>query len=551
MSTASKDNQQSILLLTNLQYAHIIDNNKGVVRLVEGPYRGPLESNESLYGNIRSKIIVKETQYTAVLNPFDVHKKEVRYGDREIRVGPTIFSLYPGEELEKGEVHDEIVLEQDKGILIKALRDYDDKGKARKAGDLWIITGPTTYIPNKFASIERFVSALSLGRDDGIYIKNIRTGQISIELGPKTIMLSPEEELFNKDYRDSEIKALKITLETFDFSKAIPLQLLKQEAMMILSGEKHRVEFGPKTILLDPFERPYVMDISGSTPKKPNVLKIWKALLGPVFSTDELGVRTKDNASLKIQLRYKWRFRIDVQHPEKIFAVEDFIGFGTETMAGIIREEAAKYNFEEFHAKAAEIIKNTVFSHSPVKLENPTDPSYIFQENGFEIFGIDIKKIAPEDPEIATQLNNAIKSNMDVYVKKIQQTAQLDAERQLVEGKIQIEKTKGNLITLEQQNIRAEKLGAAKIEAEAATEVAKGQADAIKIREFAKAEAEANKISKTIEALKAAGSDQYLKLQQIGTFNNVDKTLIVPTDSKLFIPMADLLEGTKQKKLES
>ena len=40
----------------------------------------------------------------------------------------------------------------------------------------------------------------------------------------------------------------------------------------------------------------------------------------------------------------------------------------------------------------------------------------------------DIKNIAPQDPEIAAQLNQAIKSNMDVYVKKIQQTAELEAE---------------------------------------------------------------------------------------------------------------------------
>jgi len=54
---------QSILLLTKLQYCHVIDNNTGVVRLVEGPYRGSLESNEAIYGKIEDKIIVREGQY--------------------------------------------------------------------------------------------------------------------------------------------------------------------------------------------------------------------------------------------------------------------------------------------------------------------------------------------------------------------------------------------------------------------------------------------------------------------------------------------------------
>ena len=60
---------QTILLLTKLQFCHVIDNNTGVVRLVEGPYRGPLESNEAIYGSIKSKLIVNHSDDVRSTSP--------------------------------------------------------------------------------------------------------------------------------------------------------------------------------------------------------------------------------------------------------------------------------------------------------------------------------------------------------------------------------------------------------------------------------------------------------------------------------------------------
>jgi len=533
---------QVILLLTKLQYCHVIDNNTGVVRLVEGPYRGPLESNEKIYGKIRDKLIVKEGQYAIILNPYNAKISDVKHGDREVRVGPAIFSLYPGEELEHNKIRNEYVLIQDTGLRMKALHNFmDGNGKERKAGDLWNEVGPTHYIPHKYAIVEKGIKAISLGRDQGIYVKNIRSGSIRLEIGPKVVMLSAQEELHEKEYTERELNALDLYEDEFDATQAIPLRLLKSEAVMIMEGETQRVEFGPKVILLGPFERPYIMKISGSTPKRSGVLKIWNIRLGPIFSTDELGLRTKDNAVLKVRLRYKWRFRIDRENPGKIFAVEDFIGLMTETMAGLIREEAANYNFEDFHSKAAEIVKTAIFGEKEW---------YLFDENGFEVFGIDIKNIVPEDPEIAAQLNAAIKSNMDVYVQKIKQTAELEAERQLIEGKTGIEKSKAALIELEQENLKRQKLGKAKISAAAEIEKARGVAEALTIKSTAENEAESMKIAKIIEVLKEQGGEMYIKLQQVLSFMNVDKTVIVPTDSKLFVPMGGF-DQTKFEILES
>ena len=541
----------SVLLLTKLQYCHIINNNTGEIRLVEGPYRGSLESHESIYGRVQNKIILKDGQYAIILNPYDKEKEEIKYGDREVRIGPTMFSLHPAEELDTSiqvgqrcvstlGIWDEYILKQNTGLLVKALKDFEDNtGVLRKAGDLWIVEGPINYIPHKYAQVQKMVEALSLGHFEGVYIKNVRTGEIRLEIGPRNVMLNPDEELYEKNYTSSELEAIKFK-EDINRTRAQPLWVLENEATLIMSEEDQTIVFGPKVVMLGPFERPYIMTISGGTPVGEEEIKTWKTKLGPNFCTDELDVRTKDNAVLKITLSYKWKFKVDDQDPAKIFRVSDYIGLATSTMAGIIRDEAAKHDFEELNSQSMIIIKQAIFG---------AQSSYIFEENGFEIFDIDIQEIVPEDKEIATQLKEAIKSNMEVYVNKIKQTAEIEAQKELIQGNMQIETKKKELIKIQQENLRNEKLEQARIEVEALKIKVNGEVEALKLKASAEADAKINEMVRTIETLQIDGSRAYLQMQHILSFANIGKTLIVPSDSKLILPILDkkLLEGISEE----
>lgn len=527
------------ILLTAHQYCHLLNQNTGSLRLIEGPCRinriVAFLKHEVIYGSIQEKLILKESQYAVILNPYDPLTHKLNHGEKDIRHGPCIFSLYPGEELEDQLIHNEFVFGSNTGLLVKALVDFDDRNFHRKAGDSWLIPGPIRYIPPKTVSIISEVNAICLGADEGLYVKNIRTGAIRLDRGPKTLLLTPDEILYQKPYTSSELESLKLSTVTFDASRAFPLRLLADEIMLIVNGDQQHLEIGPKVIFLEPFDKIKVLTISGCTPKKPGVLKLWRVFVGPVFCSDELVIRTQDNADLKIMVRYKIRFNIEDQNFSPVYNIEDFIGFATETMASIIREEAAHHNFEDLHSKASELFKKRIFGQE--------DGSYIFKENRLEVFGLDIKRIAPVDEQIALQLNSAIKSNMDVYVKKIQQTAELEAERVLVQGKIEIEHTKKELITLEQENARLQQLTSAKIEAEARVERAQGIAESIRIEETAKNEMENNKMTKILENLHDSATDAFIRLEQVRSFDNIEKTVIVPSDAKVWVPF-----GTQNSK---
>lgn len=580
-------------LLTDLEFCHVINTRSGKLSLIEGPHRFGIGMTYKMHGSVRTKIVLAENQYAVVLNPRDRRdSKKQMSGKWELRKGSMTFSLYPGEELWTGEIKQvlslkmgeyvvvenpiednqimygkrktivgptsymplpgeiyknmttTIVLEKGQGIYVKALVDFNDDGIERKAGDHWLIKGPAYYLPPDTVMVtKREVKEISLSEHSGVYIKDVIKGSIRLERGAKTIMLEPHEMLWEKDYTQSEIIAIwRPTLpegsdrnrgKKFDSEEAVtfqkydaqPLWVLENEAMKVMSqDDKTRIEFGPKVILLEPFERPFVMSIAGGTPKNTKRLKIWKIKLGPNFSTDVLDVRTKDNAEIQIRVRYMWRFNVDKKKKEDadlIFSVSDFVGLATETLASKIRDEAANHPFEELHSKCTEILKKAVFG----------DADYFEFPNKFKVEALDIKEIKPKDPKIADKLNEAIKSNMDIYVNKIK----FDAENKT-------EKERKELISSQTENIKLEMVGKAQAEADAIRTRAKAEAEAIKLKKVAEAEGEAEKMKKIMDLLaKDENSKKYLDFLNMESIKNVEKLVIVPDGAGTFLTLPEMM----------
>ena len=100
-----------------------------------------------------------------------------------------------------------------------------------------------------------------------LYKRGFIVREIRLVRGPQTYMLTPYEELWAKQYSQSEIEAFKMEEYKIDKTEAYPLWVLENEVMKIMSEKDQKIVFGPKVILLEPHERPYVMTIAGGTPK--------------------------------------------------------------------------------------------------------------------------------------------------------------------------------------------------------------------------------------------------------------------------------------------
>lgn len=464
------------LLLTNDQYVHILDTRTGKLRLIEGAYKGILESFEQVYVAVRSKHILRTNQYCHILNPIG-ENGELRYGEQELRAGPTVFSLHPGEVIMDGQVR----------------------------------------------------TAISLAESQGIYIKNQSNGTIRLEKGPCEVFLQPEEKIFVKRFGLNEAKALGLNLDDTPPSSthlAPRIELNEDEIIKLTDGEETRILRGPQSFFLQATEHPVIFKLSGDTPKRPEVITTAKVRLGPDFLSDVLNIRTKDNAALQLFVRYKWRININEGNLEKVFLIDDFIGYASESIASEIRELAAKYDFEHFHENASDLVSQLVSDRE----EFP---------NGFQIFSIDIKQITPVDPQIADKLNDAISNNMDIYVMKVRQSAELEAEREQIQGEIEIESEKQDLIKQENENWRQEQVEQARADVDAELEKAKATVQAEESLELARIGRDVAEISEMIDALEKDTSQRYLALKRLDKLLNTQKSYIIPEDSKLWIPVQD------------
>jgi len=69
----------------------------------------------------------------------------------------------------------------------------------RRPGEKWLIRGPMEYIPPVQATVITKVNALSLDKNEGVYVRDIKTGEVRMEVGPQKYMLNENEELWEKE----------------------------------------------------------------------------------------------------------------------------------------------------------------------------------------------------------------------------------------------------------------------------------------------------------------------------------------------------------------
>lgn len=546
---------QDTILLSRFQFAHLRDRNTGKLTLIEGPSRIQLESNQELVSDVQSKISVSDGQFAIVVNPFSAEKNDIVEGEREVRIGPTVFSLHPGEAI-LGKVQNEFVLTDTQALLLRAEKECPsplEPDATIPAGTKLLLKGPRRFIPHKNIRILEEVKSLSLSENEGVFVQNDDTGAVRLVRGPTDFFLAHNESFWDKELTAEEEEALgfaepeeedednRILAATprprKSAHEAIVIDLEDHEAICLFDGDRRRVEFGPKKIFVEPHERPRILHISGGVPVRPNALRIATLALGPDFIRDRLTVRTRDNALLTLEITIRWQFRVDEAEPHKLFALKDFVGFAAQTISSEIREAAAKHDFETFHSGAAAIVKAALFG------EEGTER--VFEQNGLVILGIDVESVTPEDQEIAAKLTQTIKTTVDIVTTRQQQEARLESERRLIEGQAKNEKERTQLIKLETGNERRRLIENTKAKAEAAKLQAESEAEAIRIKSKAETEAVRQRLQAEADIEKARltdratvfGSDggkQLIELARAEALKATDK-LIVPADTKLVL----------------
>lgn len=459
-----------------------------------------------------------DREWCIVVNPIDAAGKP-QLGMREVRQGRTSFFLHPGEFLENG-IQKVYVLGEQEALLLRAKEAFNEGDGEQliehHPGDLWMITGPRDYIPRVEVEVVERRKAIPLDKNEGIYVRDIQTGELKLVSGPMAYMLSPYEELWEKQlssvveelitqkndplanrhrhltggHESSQTPGINQQIFERDKTRAVVFHVPQNAAVQIhdYKDRTARTVFGPDLVMLGPDEAFTVLSLSGSKPKRPNVIKSLALLLGPDFMTDIFTVETSDHARLQIQLSYNWYFDVD-RHDEqaaiKMFQVPDFVGDACKAIASRVRGAVAGEKFDEFHRNSARIIRQAVFG---IDAEGRIRDEFRIRTNNLVITNIDIQSVEPVDERTLESLQKSVQIAIQITTdaqeaaarqdaERIEQAAKARLERQVIVDRGAAEAERKKLLELQAENAAIEATGQATAEARAKAQAARIQGE--------------------------------------------------------------------------
>uniref|UniRef100_A0A674CBM5 Major vault protein n=1 Tax=Salmo trutta TaxID=8032 RepID=A0A674CBM5_SALTR len=470
-------------------------------------------------------------QYCVILDPVGPDGKP-QLGQKRVCKGERSFFLQPGEHLEEG-IQDVYILSEEEGLVLRAQEEEEEEeeeeeraklsrrgGVQRRPGDRWMLRGPLEYVPPAAVEVMLRRQAIPLDENEGIYVRDIKTGKVRAVIG-HTYMLTQDEELWAKNLpqnveallastkdplADRSDRSKEVEVKDRDKTKVVSYRVPHNAAVQVYDyrEKKARVVFGPEMVMLGPDEQFTVLSLSGDKPKRANVIKAVCLLLGPDFFTDIITIETADHARLQLQLSYNWHFDLkspaDPSQAAALFSVPDFVGDACKAIASRVRGAVASVQFDDFHKNSNRIICSSVFGFDD-KLT--VRPSLRFHQNSLVISSVDIQSVEPVDQRTRDALQKSVQLAIEITTnsqeaaarheaERLEQEARGRLERQRITDQAEAERTRKELLELEALSAAVESTGAAKAEAQSRAEAARIQGEAA-VNE-AKLKAEAQKI---------------------------------------------------------
>ena len=93
-----------------------------------------------------------------------------------------------------------LVIHEDEALVLKAKVNYVDKKtkKEHKAGSTWLVKGPQDFIPDNEVRVLEKRKAQPLAENEGLYVRDLWSGEVKLVRGPQTYLLKEHEELWSK-----------------------------------------------------------------------------------------------------------------------------------------------------------------------------------------------------------------------------------------------------------------------------------------------------------------------------------------------------------------
>lgn len=537
-------------------------------------------------------------QYCVILDPVGPDGKP-QLGQKRVVKGERSFFLQPGEHLENG-IQDVYVLSEEEGLVLRAVEAFNDtqeqeedeeeeeelqerakrsrrSGTLRRPGDRWMLRGPIEYVPPATVEVLLRRQALPLDENEGIYVRDIKTGKVRAVIG-HTYMLTQDEELWEKDLPPNVEALLAARLDPLadrsdrgqqapaaprEKTRVVSFRVPHNAAVQVYDyrEKKARVVFGPEMVMLGPDEQFTVLSLSGDKPKRANVIKAICLLLGPDFFTDIITIETADHARLQLQLSYNWHFevksRTEAADAAAVFSVPDFVGDACKAIASRIRGAVASVQFDDFHKNSNRIICSAVFGFDE-KMQ--VRSSLRFSQNNLVISSVDIQSVEPVDQRTRDALQKSVQLAIEITTnsqeaaarheaERLEQEARGKLERQRITDQAEAERARKELLELEALSAAVESTGAAKAEAQSRAEAARIQGEAAVSEAKLKAEAQRIEAEAELQRLAKAREQELSYKKEIDRLEVEKQQRLAEIESQRFKQMMESLGSETLKEI--
>jgi len=376
---------------------------------------------------VRNAVTLLDGQYCILLAP---------NGQRKYFRGPAVVFPEPMEQfVEQGgtRVFKAFNLRKNLGLHIRVLKDVTISGGEQNqvppgtytAGqEIFLKDREGFFFPTEHFEVVASVQAIPLADKEGIYVRDIETGKMTTEVGPKNYLPDPTRVEVVSRPLDAEI-VRRYGLTNHDPGKAVSIYIRPSVAVQVIAKNKRDVVRGPVTRILDYDEDLEVLRLSTGKPKTDEKLlsTCFLQIDGNKVS-DIVRVKTSDHVEVQLLLSYRVSF-LEAEYA-KWFNVKNYVGLLCDHLASIVRSAVRGTSIDAFHANSIDVIRSAILG---AKQGEEKRAGRRFAENGMLVYDVEVLDVNILDADVKLLLAGAQRAAIEAGVKKEEEELRLSGEK--------------------------------------------------------------------------------------------------------------------------
>ncbi|MBW2461641.1 MAG: hypothetical protein JRH11_08335 [Deltaproteobacteria bacterium] len=298
-------------------------------------------------------------------------------------------------------------MEQSSGLHLRVVAPFeagaDDQlpqGDYASGQDVFLSGREGFFFPTESVVVVGAVSAVPLAENEGIYVRDIRSGAIRVAMGATAFLPDPtKEEVVVRGFAAADTARYGVT---GDETRVPAVYVPPSTAVMVVAKDRREVVTGPRTRLLGYDENLEELTLSTGRPKSDqDLLTTCFLRVDGNKVSDVVHVETEDHVALALTLSYRVSF---LGEPQRWFAVKDYVGLLCDHTSSIIRGVAPGISLEDFYGDGTGIVRDAVLG--PRGEESRREGRH-FDENGMWVYDVEVLAISILDPEVDALLGGA------------------------------------------------------------------------------------------------------------------------------------------------